>query len=150
MVPNQLIIRIQPTEGVYLRFNAKKPGQSNDIIPVKMDFCQNCEIGYNSPEAYERLLYDAMKGEKTLFTRWDEVEYSWKFVDAIQKAWQSELRSFPTIRQLPMDQKRLTGCWNETAGSGGTRDDGRRLIGNRNSTVRFIRRFDSSIHEEIR
>ncbi len=48
MVPNQLIIRIQPTEGVYLRFNAKKPGQSNDIIPVKMDFCQNCEIGYNS------------------------------------------------------------------------------------------------------
>ena len=95
MMPNQLIIRIQPTEGVFLRFNAKKPGQANDVVPVKMDFCQNCEVGYNSPEAYERLLYDAMKGEKTLFTRWDEVEYSWRFVDAIQRAWDQERPDFP-------------------------------------------------------
>lgn len=95
MTPNQLIIRIQPNEGVYLRFNAKKPGQSNDVVPVKMDFCQNCEIGYNSPEAYERLLLDAMKGEKTLFTRWDEVENSWKFVDAIQKVWDTHGPEFP-------------------------------------------------------
>jgi glucose-6-phosphate 1-dehydrogenase len=95
MTPNQLIIRIQPTEGVYLRFNAKKPGQNNDVVPVKMDFCQNCEIGYNSPEAYERLLLDAMKGEKTLFTRWDEVEYAWKFVDAIQNVWAKDHPDFP-------------------------------------------------------
>jgi len=95
MTPNQLIIRIAPSEGIYLQFNAKKPGQDNDVVPVKMDFCQNCEIGYNSPEAYERLLLDAMKGEKTLFTRWDEVYHSWKFVDAIQDAWKKETTNFP-------------------------------------------------------
>jgi len=97
-VPNQLIIRIQPTEGVYLRFNTKKPGQGNHAIPVSMDFCQNCEIGYNSPEAYERLLLDAMKGNKSLFTRWDEVEYSWEFVDAIHKAWAKEKPDFPNYK----------------------------------------------------
>ncbi|MBN2878006.1 MAG: glucose-6-phosphate dehydrogenase [Clostridia bacterium] len=93
--PNQLIIRIQPQEGVNFRFNAKKPGEGNDILPVNMDFCQNCEIGYNSQEAYERLLLDAMKGDKTLFTRWDEVMYSWKFVDAISNAWRKEKPDFP-------------------------------------------------------
>jgi len=98
VIPNQLIIRIQPTEGVYLRFNAKKPGQGNDVLPVNMDFCQNCEIGYNSPEAYERLLHGAMKGDKTLFTRWDEVEYSWRFVDTIQKVWAKEVPDFPNYK----------------------------------------------------
>lgn len=99
-MPNQLIIRIQPTEGIYMRFNTKKPGQTNDVIPVTMDFCQNCEIGYNSPEAYERLLLDAMKGEKTLFTRWDEVEHSWAFVDAIQNAWAKEQPEFPNYAAM--------------------------------------------------
>lgn len=94
-IPNQLVIKIQPTEGVYLRFNTKKPGQSNEAIPVSMDFCQNCAIGYSEPEAYERLLHDAMHGEKSLFTRWDEVEYSWKFVDAIQRAWEMKKPDFP-------------------------------------------------------
>jgi len=104
-MPNQLIIRIQPTEGIYMRFNTKKPGQTNDIIPVTMDFCQNCEIGYNSPEAYERLLLDAMKGEKMLFTRWDEVEHSWQFVDAIQKAWQTEQPDFPNYAAMSYGPK---------------------------------------------
>lgn len=94
-MPNQLIIRIQPTEGIYLRFNAKKPGQSYDVVPVNMDYCQNCNIAYNSPEAYERLLLDAMKGEKTLFTRWDEVEHSWRFIDSIAKAWEEQVPDFP-------------------------------------------------------
>ncbi len=97
-VPNQLIIRIQPTEGIYLRFNTKKPGQENAAIPVSMDFCQNCEIGYKSPEAYEKLLRDAMLGEKALFTRWDEVEYSWKFIDAIGKAWANNIPDFPNYK----------------------------------------------------
>ncbi len=97
-IPNQLVIKIQPTEGVYLRFNTKKPGQSNETIPVSMDFCQNCEIGYSEPEAYERLLHDAMHGEKSLFTRWDEVEYSWKFVDAIQRAWEMKKPDFPNYQ----------------------------------------------------
>ena len=94
-MPNQLIIRIQPTEGVYLRFNAKRPGQSNDLMPVSMDFCQNCEIRSNSPEAYERLLYDVMKGEKALFTRWDEVENAWEFIDAIGKVWAKKKVDLP-------------------------------------------------------
>ncbi|SHE35519.1 glucose-6-phosphate 1-dehydrogenase [Caldanaerobius fijiensis DSM 17918] len=85
--PNLLVIWIQPREGVYLQFNAKKPGQKYNIVPVQMDFCQNCSLYNNSPEAYERLLYDVMRGDSTLFTRWDEVEYSWRFVDSIVNAW---------------------------------------------------------------
>jgi len=50
-----LIIKVQPQEGIYLVFNAKKPGTKNTIIPVQMDFCQNCDVGINTPEAYERL-----------------------------------------------------------------------------------------------
>ncbi|WP_035172034.1 glucose-6-phosphate dehydrogenase [Caldanaerobius polysaccharolyticus] len=85
--PNLLVIWIQPREGVYLQFNAKKPGQKYSIIPVHMDFCQNCALYNNSPEAYERLLYDVMRGDSTLFTRWDEIESSWRFVDSIVEAW---------------------------------------------------------------
>lgn len=86
--PNVLVIRLQPDEGIYLQFNAKKPGAQSLIQPVSMDFCQNCLNGFNSPEAYERLLYDVMRGDSTLFTRWDEVEYSWKFVDQVAKWWE--------------------------------------------------------------
>lgn len=96
--PNLLIIRIQPTEGVFLRFNAKKPGTTTTIIPVQMDFCQNCQVGSNSPEAYERLIYDAIRGDSTLFTRWDEVEYSWKFVDRIVDTWNNEKPVFPNYK----------------------------------------------------
>lgn len=80
---NLLVIRVQPDEGIYLQFNAKRPGTEHTIVPVTMDFKQHCIEGFNSPEAYERLLYDVVRGDSTLFTRWDEVEYSWKFVDAI-------------------------------------------------------------------
>lgn len=92
---NLLVIKVQPEEGTYLQFNAKRPGTRNTIQPVKMDFCQNCEVGVNSPEAYERLLYDAMIGDQTLFTRWDEVEYSWRLIDPISKLWRSEKADFP-------------------------------------------------------
>jgi len=88
LLPNQLVFRIAPLEGIYLQFNAKKPGTKNFIVPVKMDFCQNCEVGFNSPEAYERLLLDAVRGDPTLFTRWDEVENAWKFVSQISRAWE--------------------------------------------------------------
>lgn len=81
--PNLLVIKVQPKEGVFFQFNGKKPGVGNTIIPVQMDFCQNCQFENNSPEAYERLIFEVMKGDSTLFTRWDEVEYSWRFVDTI-------------------------------------------------------------------
>lgn len=96
--PNILIIRIQPNEGIYMQFNAKQPGIGNQIIPVRMDFCQNCascQVVGNSPEAYEKLLLDVMKGDSTLFTRWDEVEYSWRFVDQISQVWSEQDTNFP-------------------------------------------------------
>lgn len=85
---NLLVFKIQPEEGVFLNFNAKKIGNTSELVPVKMDFCQNCEVGFNTPEAYERLLFDVMRGDATLFARWDEVEYSWKFIDTIANYWQ--------------------------------------------------------------
>lgn len=95
---NMLVIKIQPQERVFYLFNAKRPGTENRIVPVQMDFCQNCDIcdvENNSPESYERLLLDVMKGDSTLFTRWDEVEYSWRFVDRIADGWESQKPGFP-------------------------------------------------------
>lgn len=93
--PNVLVIRLQPDEGIYLQFNAKRPGTHSFIQPVSMDFCQNCHDGFNSPEAYERLLYDVLRGDSTLFTRWDEVEHSWRFVDQIAKWWETSSEPIP-------------------------------------------------------
>lgn len=83
--PNRLIIKIQPEEGVNFHFNVKEPGNSLDVNEVKMDFCQTCDINYNTPEAYESLLMDALKGDQARFTRWDEVESAWAFTDQIVK-----------------------------------------------------------------
>ncbi|MBI4452957.1 glucose-6-phosphate dehydrogenase [Candidatus Woesearchaeota archaeon] len=82
---NMMVIRVQPYEGITLQFNAKVPGNKVIIDNVEMDFCHECKFGPNSPEAYERLLYDVMAGDQTLFTRWDEVENAWKIVDVILK-----------------------------------------------------------------
>ena len=84
-----LVIRIQPDEGVSLRMSAKMPGSSLRIEPVKMDFHYGTSFGKATPEAYERLLLDAMSGDATLFARRDEVEEAWKFVDAIREAWKT-------------------------------------------------------------
>jgi glucose-6-phosphate 1-dehydrogenase len=84
---NVLVIRIQPDEGVSLRIQSKVPGASVQIQPVKMDFRYGTSFGKASPEAYERLLLDAMAGDATLFARRDEVEEAWRFVDEIEAAW---------------------------------------------------------------
>lgn len=86
---NVLVIRIQPDEGISLRMQAKMPGTSFRIEPVKMDFHYGTSFGKASPEAYERLLLDAMAGDATLFARRDEVEEAWSFIDAIEHAWDS-------------------------------------------------------------
>lgn len=88
--PNLLVFRVNPTEGIYLKMNAKQPGSQWGIVPIAMDFCQSCEVGINTPEAYERLLYDAARGDSTYFTRWDEVKLAWKFVDRIEAAWREQ------------------------------------------------------------
>ncbi len=82
---NRLVIRVQPYEGITLQFNAKVPGNKVIIDDVGMDFCHECTFGANSPEAYERLLYDIMAGDQTLFTRWGEVENAWKIIDPLVK-----------------------------------------------------------------
>jgi glucose-6-phosphate 1-dehydrogenase len=84
---NVLVIRIQPDEGISLRMQAKMPGTSFRIEPVKMDFHYGTSFGKASPEAYERLLLDAMSGDATLFARRDEVEEAWAFIDIIENAW---------------------------------------------------------------
>jgi glucose-6-phosphate 1-dehydrogenase len=94
--PNLLVIGVQPREGIYFKFNTKRPGTENFIIPVDMDFCQSCQFESNTPEAYERLLSDVMNGDNTLFTSWDEVEYSWKFVDTISSQWGESNLALPS------------------------------------------------------
>jgi glucose-6-phosphate 1-dehydrogenase len=89
--PNVLAIKIQPDEGISLRFDSKVPGQSNIIRPVMMDFRYNAAFGVESPEAYERLLLDAMLGDSTLFIRSDEVEAMWALLDPVIEGWSTTM-----------------------------------------------------------
>ncbi len=94
--PNLLVIHIQPEEGITLHLNAKKSGKDITTTPIKLDYSNNCIDGINTPEAYERLIYDAMRGDMTNFTHWDEVALSWSFIDQVSKAWESKKASdFP-------------------------------------------------------
>ena len=85
--PNALVLRLQPDEGISLRFNGKVPGTSEQVRPVRMHFSYDAEFGAYTPEAYERLLLEAIAGDATLFIRRDEVEAAWQIADGIQKAW---------------------------------------------------------------
>ncbi|MDQ3893304.1 MAG: glucose-6-phosphate dehydrogenase [Actinomycetota bacterium] len=93
--PNALLIRVQPNEGVTLEIGAKVPGQGMSIRPVHMDFLYGGTFRTGLPEAYERLILDAMLGDATLFTRSDEIEEQWALVDAIVSAWRRDRPSFP-------------------------------------------------------
>ncbi len=93
--PNDLILRIQPDEGISLKFSAKMPGQAINIRTVRMDFQYGTSFGKKSPEAYERLLLDAMLGDSTLFTRGDMVEVAWELAMPILDAWQEPANHFP-------------------------------------------------------
>jgi glucose-6-phosphate 1-dehydrogenase len=84
---NQLIIRIQPDEGILMKFDMKEPGSGFNVKNVNMDFHYRDLADVRVPSAYERLLYDVMIGDSTLFSRDDEVEMAWKFIEPIQKAW---------------------------------------------------------------
>jgi glucose-6-phosphate 1-dehydrogenase len=84
---NAISLRLQPNEGISLRFNGKVPGNSAEIRPVRMHFSYDTEFGAYTPEAYERLLLEALAGDATLFIRRDEVETAWSIVDPIREAW---------------------------------------------------------------
>ncbi|MDH4225994.1 MAG: glucose-6-phosphate dehydrogenase, partial [Deltaproteobacteria bacterium] len=100
---NILSIRIQPNEGISLHFGAKTPGPTTDISPVNMEFRYGTSFGREPPEAYERLIMDAMLGDSTLFTRDDETETSWGFISAIHRAWAAQNK-----RQIPQYE---SGDW---------------------------------------
>jgi len=97
ITPNVLAMRIQPDEGIALRFISKEPGQHTILRDVSMDFRYGAAFGSNTPEAYERLLLDAMRGEATLFTRRDEVEEQWAFMDHVFDAWAHEANAPPPV-----------------------------------------------------
>ena len=96
--PNLLILRIQPEEGISLKFLSKRPGSGMTLRPVSMDFNYGSSFGERSPSAYETLLLDAIIGDATLYTRQDMVEASWAVVEPIQKVWRAHEVRFSELR----------------------------------------------------
>ncbi len=93
--PNLLIMRIQPEEGISLRFMSKYPGSGMRLRPVSMDFSYGSSFGTRTPTAYETLLVDALSGDATLYTRQDMVEASWRAVQPILEVWENRRFDFP-------------------------------------------------------
>jgi glucose-6-phosphate 1-dehydrogenase len=96
---NQIILTVQPDEGVSISLGAKIPGPRMRIRPVNMEFRYGTSFLSESPEAYERLILDAMRGDATLFTRNDEIEALWGIIDPILTAWHEDTSS--SIPQYP-------------------------------------------------
>jgi len=93
--PDVISMRIQPDEGIAIRFNAKVPGAGTQIRPVRMEFSYGSAFGEAGPDAYERLLLDVIRGDPTLFTRRDEVEAEWAIVQPILDAWADPAAAAP-------------------------------------------------------
>jgi glucose-6-phosphate 1-dehydrogenase len=104
---NSITLRLQPNEGISLHFNGKVPGMSLGVRPVRMNFSYDAEFGAYTPEAYERLLLDAIAGDATLFLRRDEVETAWKIVDSIRAGWDG--------KQLTNREFYAAGTWGPVA-----------------------------------
>ena len=104
---NSLTLRLQPNEGIFMHINGKVPGSSMEIRPVRMHFDYDSEFGAYTPEAYERLLLEAIAGDATLFIRRDEVEAAWSIIDPIREAWS----------QTPLTEKEFyaAGEWGPAA-----------------------------------
>ncbi len=113
--PNVLVIKIEPDEGISLRFEAKVPGPKEHIRSVFMDFSYGTGFGVVSPPAYERLIGDAIAGDQTLFTRWDAVERAWEVVTPVLDVWHNTKDfSFPNYAagsQGPQSAHDLFGEW---------------------------------------
>ena len=112
---NVLVIKIEPDEGISMRFEAKVPGPKDHVRSVYMDFNYGSGFGVQSPPAYERLIGDAMLGDQTLFTRWDAVERAWEIVTPILDVWRNTKDfSFPNYAagsQGPESAKNLFADW---------------------------------------
>ncbi|KMK76509.1 glucose-6-phosphate dehydrogenase [Alkalihalobacillus pseudalcaliphilus] len=94
--PNLLVIHIQPDEGITLILNGKKVGLLGETVPVDLEFKHSSIDGVNTPEAYERLIYDCMLGDATNFAHWDEVNLSWALIDPISQAWAESTQEIDT------------------------------------------------------
>jgi glucose-6-phosphate 1-dehydrogenase len=109
--PNTLLLRIQPDEGISLRFGAKVPGPDLRVRDVRMDFRYGSAFGGETADAYERLLLDAMIGESTLFARHDEVEEAWRIVDSMIAGWRRmQPEPYAAGTWGPEDQDRILGA----------------------------------------
>jgi glucose-6-phosphate 1-dehydrogenase len=95
--PNVIVLRIQPNEGITVTFGAKRPGFEMLTNTVHMDFCYQTAFGVESPDAYEMLLLDVMRGDATLFIRSDEAEAQWRLITPIEEAWASQ-----NVKELPV------------------------------------------------
>ena len=118
--PNLLALRIQPDEGILLRFAAKVPELGLDVRSVNMDFTYGSSFSTEAPEAYETLILDAMLGDASLFTRADEVEAAWAIVDPIHAAWAAALPDGPPVEPYE------AGTWGPAAADRLIERDGRR------------------------
>ena len=121
---NIISMRIQPDEGIALRFEAKVPGPSMNIAPVDMDFCYSKVFGVSSANGYERLLLDAMLGDGTLFAHRDEVEATWALLTPVLQYWaKNPIKDFPNYP---------AGTWGPSTGDALMELDGRkwRKLGN--------------------
>ncbi len=114
--PNVLLIHVQPDEGISLAIGAKVPGQGLTLRSVHMDFLYGGAFRTGLPEAYERLILDAMLGDATLFTRIDEVEQQWSLVDSIVSTWARDRPGFPNY---------AAGTWGPPAADDLLHRDGR-------------------------
>jgi glucose-6-phosphate 1-dehydrogenase len=117
--PNDLIIRVQPEEGISWRLNAKVPGGTLNIKSVALEFEYKTAFNVEPPEAYERLIYDGMIGDQTLFIRGDETEAAWAVIDPIEAHWAA---SKTPPQQYP------PGSWGPEKAMDLIEDDGRRWI----------------------
>ena len=113
--PTVLAFRIQPDEGISLSFSAKRPGMQLDLEPVRFEFEYGRTFQHGLPEAYERLLLDALRGDATLFMRSDELEAAWEFVTPILNAWGAgpppEFPNYAAGTWGPAEAERLVeGC----------------------------------------
>jgi glucose-6-phosphate 1-dehydrogenase len=116
--PNILSLCIQPDEGIHLRFEAKLPGSGQEIRSVDMDFHYRTSFHINLPDAYERLLLDALSGDASLFTRSDEIEACWRLVDPVIQGWEAE--GIPELLSYPQ------GSWGPPEAAELLARDGRR------------------------
>ena len=105
-----MVLSVQPDEGASLRLVAKVPGQTMSVRPVQMEFKYGTSFLGDSPEAYERLLHDALLGDATLFTRADEVEAEWRIVAADPRRLGIRPRAVRSTRPAARGRRRPTSC----------------------------------------